>query len=356
MADMNDAGNAAVDTAAPESSIADTSSEAGSGSARDSIDRAFAQVDTPSQVEGEKASAAESRKRDEQGRFAASQPAEAQAIENAPVEIAKPDEVKADANPLDEPPARFTADAKAVWKDAPPALKGEIKRAFTELETGISQYREQLAPLQPFIQMAQQGGTTIDQALGKYVGMEQQLRADPIKGLEVVCQNLGLSLRDVAAHIMGQSPDQAASQADATIRELRNELVAIKQQVSGVTQTFEQQQAAELQRTVQQFSADKPRFEELRSAMGQLIQAGIASDLQDAYDKADRLNPAPVPTQAPVQSAAPAVPAQNLTAQTRKGSLSITGAPSSGSNPTNRKPPSSARDALDRSFNALGIT
>ena len=41
--------------------------------------------------------------------------------------------------------------------------------------------------------------------------------------------------------------------------------------------------------------------------------------------------------------------------QTRKGQLSITGAPASGSNPVTRKAPATARESLDRSFASLGL-
>ena len=65
--------------------------------------------------------------------------------------------------------------------------------------------------------MAQEHGTTLQQALDNYVGIEQKLREDPIAGLDVIVNNLGLTdpetkqrigLRDIAYHVLSQSPEQ----------------------------------------------------------------------------------------------------------------------------------------------------
>ena len=52
---------------------------------------------------------------------------------------------------------------------------------------------EAFKPIAPFHQMAQEHGTTLEQALTNYVSMEQKLREDPIAGLDVIVNNLGLT-------------------------------------------------------------------------------------------------------------------------------------------------------------------
>ena len=65
--------------------------------------------------------------------------------------------------------------------------------------------------------MAQQHGTTLEKALESYTGIEQKLRADPVAGLDNIVYNLGLTdpetgrrlnLRDIAYHVLSQSPEQ----------------------------------------------------------------------------------------------------------------------------------------------------
>ena len=298
--------------------------------------------------------------RDETGKFApragdAAKPADATQTAHA----ADPSKVApTTATPAGDAPARFSPDAKAAWVTAPEPVKAEVTRAIKEMEAGIEKHRasaEAFEPVRKYADMARQGGTTLDKALEAYVGMENMLRQDPIKGLNAVCENMGLSLRDVAAHVLGQTPDQTASQSDATVRELKAEIAALKQQVGGVTQTFAQQRE---NATIEQITAfaSKPehaRFDELADDIAFFLQSGKTQDLSEAYALAERLNPAPASAPAPQTAAIPA-PAPDLTAQTRKGSLSITGAPSPGSNPANRQPSSSIKDALKRAQAAAG--
>jgi hypothetical protein len=295
--------------------------------------------------------------RTETGKFAPKDGEPAKAVEAAkPVEA--PKAVDTAPQPASDAPARFSADAKAAWTTAPEPVKAEVTRAIKEMEAGIEKHRasaEAFEPVRKYADMAREGGTTLDKALEAYVGMENMLRADPIKGLNAVCENMGLSLRDVAAHIMGQAPDQQASQSASEVRELKAELAAVKQQLGGVTQTFASQREAQ---TVEQITAfasqpEHSRFEELADDITFFLTSGRTKDLAEAYRLAERLNPAPASAPANEPAAIPA-PAPDLSAQTRKGSLSITGAPSPGSDPANRQPSPSIRDAIRRAAAQAG--
>jgi hypothetical protein len=270
-----------------------------------------------------------------------------------PVEAAKP----VDSAPVEDAPSRFSPDAKAAWKDAPPAVRGEIKRAITELESGLAQKNDKLRSfegLEQYVPLAAQGGKTVAQIFENYVGFERMVRQNPIQGTMHLLSNLGISAHEVAAAILGQEPSQQAAQSDRTIMELRQQVQQLQQQVGTVAQTFEQQQAAEAMRMIEQFKANKPRFDELRTDMQFFMEHGKASTLDEAYALAEKLNPlpqvTPQPAPAPVQ-AVPAIPA----AQTRKAALSVTGSPAAGSNPTLRKDPSSRRGALDNAFASVGL-
>lgn len=294
--------------------------------------------------------------RDEAGKFAPKDGEPAKPVEaTKPVEAPKP--AVATPQAASDAPARFSADAKAAWVTAPDPVKAEVTRAIKEMEAGIEKHRqsaEAFEPVRKYADMARQGGTTLDKALEAYVGMESMLRADPIKGLNAVCENMGISLRDVAAHVLGQTPDQTASQSDATVRELKAELAALKQQVGGVTQTFAQQRESATLEQITTFASQPghERFDDLADDISFFLTSGRTKDLAEAYALAERLNPAPA-APAP-QTEAVTAPAPDLSAQTRKGSLSITGAPSPGSNPANRQPSSSIKDALKRAIAAAG--
>lgn len=264
-------------------------------------------------------------------------------------------------------PARYDDAAKADWDKVPETVRGAAHRAIRELEDGFQKYKgdaEAHNEVREFAELAKQQGTTLKQALTNYVGIEQHLRRDLIGGLDAVCQNMGVSLRDVAAHVLGQTPDQQQSQSDATIRELRNELAGLKQQLGGVTQTLEQQQS----RAWLGFASDAtrfPRFEELRNDMGKLINSGLVdadspeSLLSEAYAMAERLKPAAGKAS---QTDAAHTGIEPQPAQTRPtpplnpaGEKSISGAPidTAVSAPPRRKPGDpipSLDESLDRAF------
>lgn len=345
------------------------STEAAPPSIDDALDRAEAKVkadaakDAPAPVKSEAKSEPKTEtkpetkpveskpelKRDETGKFASDKPAEKAANEPAP----KP--ATEQAKPVSDAPARFSDDAKAVWKDVPEAARRETERAIKELTQGHEKYRasaEKFDAIKEFDDMATKSGTDLKTALTRYVNIEQTLRQDPIKGLQLVCENMGLSLRDVAAHIMGQTPEQQSSQADATIRELKQQVAALTDQLGGVTKTIQQQRESATHEQITKFAADNPRFDELADDIAFFLQSGRTRDLSEAYKLAERLNPAPA--QAAVETPASSAANIDLVAQTQKGSKSINGAPSHGSSPATRKPSKTLDESLDRAFAALG--
>ena len=288
-------------------------------------------------------------KRDETGKFASDKPAEKPANEPAP----KP--ATEQAKPVSDAPARFSDDAKAAWEDVPEDARRETERAIKELTQGHEKYRasaEKFDAIKEFDDMATKSGTDLKTALTRYVNIEQTLRQDPIKGLQLVCENMGLSLRDVAAHIMGQTPEQQSSQADATIRELKQQVATLTDQLGGVTKSIQQQRESATHEQITKFAAENPRFDELADDIAFFLQSGRTRDLSEAYKLAERLNPAPV--QAAVETPASSAANIDLVAQTQKGSKSINGAPSHGSSPATRKPSKSLDESLDRAFAALG--
>jgi hypothetical protein len=72
-----------------------------------------------------------------------------------------------------------------------------------------------------------------------------------------------MSLRDVAAKVLGLSPAQGQSAADTT------------------------------HESVTKFAAEHPRFEELADDIAFFLTSGRTKDIAEAYTLAERLNPAP---------------------------------------------------------------
>lgn len=275
---------------------------------------------------------------------------------------ARQDEKSPDpSSPYREAPSRFSTDAKAAWETAPEPIKAEVHRALRELEQGHQKYKgdsEAYEPLRQFAERAKQSGTDLPTAVKNYTEMEDTLRKSPIAGLEMIMRNLDLrtkegrqvTLHDLAAHVLNQKPEERQTRHESTIAQLQSELATLKQQVGGVTQTFQQQQSKAVESEVAQFAKDHPRFDELSEDIAFFLQTRT-KDLSEAYELAERLNPASGASKP--EPATPAnVPAEPLSPA---GSKSISGAPSAGSDPTTqRKPASSTREALERALRRTG--
>lgn len=334
----------------------------GSKSAREALEKAFAggsetqptpeekaaaeaKVDAKAQKPDDKAKPAEKAETAEKG----DQKAEAKPAKTEPDEKTRDSESEPDRT---APPSRFSADAKAEWEKAPQSVRAETARMQRELEKGLAEKDQALKPLEPFMKLAKDSGTTIDKALANYVQMEQLLRKDPAQGLRALAQNMGMNPQQMAHLLMGGQqqgqpqgqPGQQQPQESREIMALRQEIQQLKSGMGQVQQTFQQQKESEVMSQVEHFAADHPRFDELSGEIAQMLQTGYATDLEDAYTKAERLSPPPAPTPEPT----PAAPAQ--TRQPR----SLTGAPSPGSDPTtNRTPSKNPREALTRAFSGL---
>lgn len=262
-----------------------------------------------------------------------------------------------------EAPKRFSEDAKKVWDTAPDPVKAEVSRMEREMTQGIEKHRakaERDDTLTEFHDMAAQAGKDLKSVVSGYVAMENKIRGDLFGGLDAVVQqatNGKYSLRDVAAHVMGQTPEQNQSQSDATIRELKQTVARLEEQVGGVTQTFKQQREQSTLAEVTKFAEAHPRFEDLADDIGFFMQAGRAKDLSEAYTLAERLNPAPAQAAAvETEPSSGSAKVTDLAEQIRKGTKSPTGAPTPGSDPATKKRPSkSPRESIDRAFQQAGF-
>lgn len=279
---------------------------------------------------------------------AAKQTAQTKPAEQQQTPAAQDQNAQAGTTQHRDAPSRFSNDAKAAWETAPEPVKAEVHRAIRELEQGFEKHRadaEAFNEVREFDQLAKSVGTTMKDAMSNYVGIERLLTQNPIAGFQRIAENMGLDLRQVAAAILGQPAEQVRSQQDATIQELRGQLAALQQSVTGTTSYIKDQRENAMIEQLTDFAAkpEHSRFEELADDIAFFITTKKASSLEEAYDMAARLNPAPV-----------ASPAPDLSAQTRKGEKSVSGAPSAGSDPVTRKPSTSIKDSLRRAAAQAG--
>lgn len=322
-----------------------------SKSSREALEKAFAAQEAKAKETAPKLADAAPKPSDgparsEDGKFAAREGAKPADTAEKPAEQPKPTQRY-------EAPARFSPEAKAAWDTAPDSVKAETQRALTELQQGYEKHKEaaqNYEPIRHYDKMARESGTTLTEALDRYTSAENMLRQDPIRGLDHLCQQMGMSLRQVAAHVLGQPQDQQASQNDQTVRELRQELATLKQQIGGVTGHLQTQQTNATVSQIEAFAAENPDFDTLADDIAFFLQTGRAQNLQEAHSLARRLNQTQQPMTAPPPAASIPPPLNPA------GTRTVTGAPSNGSDPSPRAQASAtSRQALERAFATVGL-
>lgn len=356
--------NAPLGSQIPPDAVAKANEPKPPASIDDSIDRAIAKsaaaaketpkADAKAPVAKEPAKVEQPR---ENGKFVAKDGVKAPVADAAvavAVDASKPAEAVKPSHTADDAPARFTETAKAKWAAADPEIRGETLRMQKELTDGYQKHRaaaERDGTLNEFHEMAKASGKELPNVVREYVNMENLLRKDLVGGLNTICERMGLSLKDVAAHVLGQTPDQNASQQDATIRELRQQNSTLEQRLNKLEGGFNQQREQSTLTEINKFASENPRFDELADDIAFFMQSGRAKDLPEAYQLAERLNPAPVkvadPQPQPLQIDPPVQPG--------KGQKSINGAPSAGlTSPAGKKRVALSLDeSLDRAFGSV---
>ncbi len=304
--------------------------------------------------------------RDEQGRFAKKdgdedgEKVEAKDAEEDG-ESADDAEVEDDAESSKEEqqdvePAPSGINAEA-WAKAPPELRADISRRFSEMEGGIQQYQQAFAPLREYADLAQKAGKDLPTLLQQYRDAEVAFYQRPADAVRSLAKMTGFDVEDVALQLLEDGGfEQPQSGPPPEVTQLQQQV----QQLTNYIQQREQTTAAQAaQAQVEAFQASAPRFDELRPVMARLIQTGMVdtnqsddAQLREAYEMAERLKPAPAST--PAQPAPQPQP-QSQAHTPRAANKSVSGAPGSGSNPNTRRPAKDLGVAVEDAFTAAGL-
>lgn len=291
----------------------------------------------------------------------------------APVVEAKSVETK-----FKEPPQRFAPTAKAEWEKVPEAVRAEIDRALSENEKGILKYKESAQhfdDLAEYVELSNKYyNQPLKETLKNYADLDRLLHSDPLAAFEKLASSISYTdengnkgnwnLKQLAQYIVDQDWDTFDNPQDDLQRRLEAAEKRIadfeKGQTERETQRVQQDRERSTQsitKQIEDFAKANARFDELWSDIelelhNPKFAAGEEplSRLKKAYEKVERLNPAPS-----LSPPAPELPAQDTAAQTRRGTASVAGAPS-GSNPAGKRPAvSSPREAARMALSKMGI-
>jgi len=193
------------------------------------------------------------------------------------------------------PPASWKKDYHEDWKAAPARIQEYAWQRENEMKAGVepliskAQFADQMQEvLNPYMNTIQGLGIDAPKAVKALMEADHALRySNPQEKHQYfarLAQSYGVDLNN-----MGNLPQQMP--VDPTIFALQNELNNVRGEVQGWKQAQEQQQNQALLGEINIFSQKAEYFEEARPVMIQLLQSGVATDLDDAYQKALRLDP-----------------------------------------------------------------
>lgn len=316
--------------------------------------------------------------RDASGKFApkaTDTPAEAGAEDTATPppteepETAKPAEKEPQSEAIPIPPS-LSAAVKAQWADLP----ADVRKDFAKLEGTVqnakaewgkkgerlNRYEEILGPRREKWNLSGLDEFSGIQAL---LAAQDYLERDPVGGLNHIARSYGVDLRSLAGQATQQQPGAEGLQAPTAMPELQSVLQPLVQQVQTLQQQLqqsqqqtEQQKLSEAQATVQSFAA-KPEnlyFENVRPVVAKLLEQGLATTLEDAYQQAiwasPEIRPLLVAEQAKASATASQAKVQEQAARSKaqaaqRSAGSITGAPAPGAQAP-AGPVGSIRDTL----------
>lgn len=239
----------------------------------------------------EDANAPEAPARDGKGKFKAR--AEPAQEPEAAAELAT--ELAQDIPP---PPNSWRKEVAAQWNALPPEVRAEVERREADFHKGIEQYKEAAAfgqaarqIIAPYEATIRSLGMTPDRAVGELLAADHRLRygqpAEKLAYFSQLAQHYGIDLNQV-------TQQEPAAPLDPQVATLQQQVQALGAYLQQQQMMGQQQERASLDSEIQRFAADPAHghFETVRNDMAALIQAGLASTLEEAYERAVYANPA----------------------------------------------------------------
>lgn len=267
----------------------------------DILNNAYDDIEDAPQEDRDAPNVPRDRRRDEAGRFAKEQKAAQDAVARGqPAAVPQAPQAQPPTAPDTAPPGppnTWTPAAKAKFTTLDPDLQQEIIKREQDMARAITLHDQDRSfgktvkdVVTPYLPMINAEGATPETAIQSLLNTAYRLRTSSPQEKGVLLANLA---RQYGADLSAFSGDQEQAPIDPTVQALQQKL----QQLEGfITQQHTQQQTVAEQtllRDINAFQADPahPHFETVGQDMAALIKAGLAANLQEAYDKAIYMRP-----------------------------------------------------------------
>lgn len=197
---------------------------------------------------------------------------------------------------LPEPPKTWRQNALAKWGELPAEVREEVLKREEDMFKGIEGYKSDAAYAK-----------TVKEVLTPFLPDLQRYNIDPVRHIGALMQahhSLALGTpeskletfrklaQDYGIDLGHLSPDSQPF-VDPQVARLQSELHDIRSTVTNAERQRQEAALAENRAKIEAFARDPAHshFEKVSSDMVNLLQSGVAKDLNDAYERAVWLNP-----------------------------------------------------------------
>jgi hypothetical protein len=215
------------------------------------------------------------------------------------IEVSESEEIEEEAEEEVEepiwkrPPSSWKKEFHETWQGADPKLQEYAWQREEEMRKGVeplitkAQYADQMQKaFEPYMDTIRGNNSTPVDAIKGLMEADRVLRfgspEEKRSYMAMLATNYGVDLNGSAQFQTGP--------IDPKVIALQNELNNIRGEVSGWKQQQEEAETQGLLSQIDKFAQKAEYFEEARPTMIQLLQNGIVNTLEEAYEKAIRLD------------------------------------------------------------------
>ena len=281
-------------------------------------------------------------KRDANGRF---KKAESNPVESAEAQD-QAERVETPA-PARNPWASWKKEAQTTLSQLPPETQRMIQEREEQFHKGIEQYKQDAyqgrslnKALAPHMEYLNQVGVAPEQAISTLIQAEKLLRTSDQQTKTQMFMKL--------AHDYGVDVNSLTNVPfDPYKYQLEQQLAQQQAMLTQIQQSRQIAEEAQLGQTIEQFAQQHEYFDELREPMADLLDKGLASDLEDAYTKSLSWRP-----DLQAKPANQLQRANNAAKAAKAAAVSVKGSPVGGMKSTEAK---STEEAVRNAMAALGL-
>jgi ribosomal protein S15P/S13E len=193
-----------------------------------------------------------------------------------------------------------TTEAKESFISTVRNLERGYQKKFDNIADISKEYDQIVGIMQPFDRELNSRGQTRTDAIRNLVAAQQLLTQNPAQGLSQLVQQFGgrqaQAIVQQLAQQYGVSSQEASSQAyaDPEIQALQNQIGQLTNHLRQNENNALSQRTMEARNQINLFAEAQdengnklhPHFSKVEQVMGKMITQGIASDMDDAYDRA----------------------------------------------------------------------